>query len=119
MDFDYLMRRFDAAKALRVNWDALFQEIADRVLPQMADFTSKRAEGDRRTQLMYDSTAALAARNAVAALGTFGWPSNQQYQKLTVSDKRLQKRHPVQLAMDEWTGFRLTGEALRRLAGEA
>ncbi len=119
MDFDYLMRRFDAAKALRVNWDTLFQEIADRVLPQMADFTSKRADGDRRTQLMYDSTAALAARNAVAALGTFGWPSNQQYQKLTVSDKRLQKRHPVQLAMDEWTERLFAARYSPRAAFEA
>lgn len=119
MDFDSLMRRFDAAKMLRANWEAMWQQIADRVLPQMADFTSKRGDGERRTELMFDSTAALAARDCVSALASFGWPSNQQYQKLTAHDKRVAKLHPVQLAMDEWTERLFAARYSPRAAFEA
>jgi hypothetical protein len=119
MDFDYLMRRFEAAKVARANWETLWQQIADRVLPQAADFTSKRTDGERRTSLMYDATAALAARNAVAAISTFCWPSNQTYQKLTTSDDSLNQSQRVKVAMDEWTKRLFAARYSPRAAFEA
>lgn len=103
MDIEALTRRLDEAKNRRANWDPIFQEIADRVLPQASDFVSKRPDGARRTELMFDATAALAANKAVAAISTFIWPPNQQYQKLEVSNDYLAKSPRVQVYMDQLT----------------
>lgn len=103
MDFDALLRRFEAARGGRANWEDVWQQIADRVLPQASDFNTKRTDGDKRTEFMFDGTAALAAQKAVAAIGSFVIPPNQRYQKLTVSDKSLAKSHAVKTYMDTLT----------------
>lgn len=119
MDFDALMRRFDAAVALRSNWQTTWQDIADRVLPQAADFTSKKADGDRRTSLMYDATAALAAQKAVASVAAFVWPGNQRYQKLTTSDESLNKSQRVKAYLDAATAALFKARYSPRAAFEA
>lgn len=103
MDLDAICRRFDAAKSRRSNWDSIFQQIADRVLPQAATFNVQRADGERRTEYMYDATAALAAQKALAAIATFIWPPNQRYQKLTTSNRHLNRIQAVQAYFDEVT----------------
>jgi hypothetical protein len=70
------------------------------VLPQASDFVSTLPSGDRRTEVMFDATAALAASKAVAAIGTFIWPPNQQYQKLEVDNDYLAKNQRVKVYMD-------------------
>lgn len=103
MEFDSVLRRYDYARNGRGTWEALWQEIADRVLPQAADFNVLRADGERRTELMFDATAALASQKAVAAVSSFFWPSNQQYQKISTSNEDLNKSHAVQLWCDAVT----------------
>lgn len=103
MDLDAVLRRLETAKNSRSNWDNTFQEIGDRVLPQMADFTTTRENGAKRTEYMFDSTAALAAQKGVAAISTFIWPPNQRYQKLAASDKHLNKIKRVAEWMDAAT----------------
>jgi hypothetical protein len=82
VDFPALLRRFEQARNNRANWNTIWQDIADRVWPTMSDFTQKRTDGAVRTEKMLDSTAALAAQRALAAITSFFWPSNQRYQKL-------------------------------------
>lgn len=103
IDIDTLNRRFSDAKGRRVNWDTLFQEIAERVHPSVADFTALRSPGEKRTEKMFDPTAALAARKALAAISAFIWPSNQRYQKLTTSDPVLNKSQAVREYLDDVT----------------
>lgn len=103
IDLEALDRRFSREKSKRDNWDTLWQEIAERVAPQMADFTTKQTPGAKRTEYMYDATAALAAYKAVAATSAFVWPSNQRYQKLTTSDPALNKVQRVKVYLDEVT----------------
>jgi hypothetical protein len=102
MDLDAILRRAEALKE-RSNWDNVFQQIAERVLPEMAEFTSQRTEGERRTEKMFDPTPALAARKAISAISAFAWPSNQRYQKLTTNDPDLNKVHRVKAYFDEVT----------------
>lgn len=83
LDFEGALRRFEQARNNRANWNTIFQDIADRVWPTMADFTTKRTDGEQRTEKMLDSTAAQAAQRALAAITSFFWPSNQRYQKLS------------------------------------
>lgn len=103
IDVDALNRRFGEARNKRANFDTTWQEIADRVLPQAADFNTPRTPGEKRTEKMFDATAALAAPKAVAAISAFVWPSNQRYQKLTTSNKDLNKSNSVQRWLDEVT----------------
>lgn len=86
LDFDALLRRLEHARSNRANWNTIWQDIADRVWPTMADFISKRTDGEQRTEKMLDSTATLAAQRALAAITSFFWPSNQRYQKLDEED---------------------------------
>lgn len=119
MDFDTLFRRFEAARNNRGTWDDTFQQIAERVLPQAADFGMQRSPGERRTEKMYDGTAALASYRAVAACSAFFWPSNQRYQKLTTSNEALNKVHRVKVWMDEVTDRLFKARYSPRAAFEA
>lgn len=103
IDIEQLARRFERERAKRANWDTAWQEIAERVLPQMADFNTRRTPGEKRTEKMYDATAALAARKAVAAISAFVWPSNQKYQRLTTTDPALNKVQRVKQYLDDVT----------------
>jgi len=103
MEIDALQRRFDQARNTRGTWESNWQQIAERVLPQMADFTSQRSPGEKRTEFMFDGTAALAAQKAVAAVSSFIWPGNQRYQMLQTSDKALNKVHRVKVFMAAMT----------------
>jgi hypothetical protein len=119
MDFEAILRRFDAARNGRANWDDIFQQIADRVLPQASDFTTKRTDGERRTELMFDATAALAAQKAVAAISSFIWPSNQRYQKLTTSNKALNNNQRVKVYLDALTETLFTARYSPKAAFES
>jgi hypothetical protein len=119
MDFEHLHRRFEQARANRGNFESTWQQIAERVLPQMADFNIQRSQGDKRTELMFDATAALAAQKAVAAISAFVWPGNQRYQKLATSDKSLNKNHRVKLYLDSLTDALFEARYSPRAAFEA
>lgn len=119
MDFEALNRRFEKARNSRGTWDDTFQQIAERVLPQMADFVSQREKGARRTEKMYDATAALAAQRATAAVASFFWPSNQRYQKLTTDDQALNKVHRVKAYLDAATDTLFAARYSPRAAFEA
>lgn len=103
MDFEKYLRRLADLKNARANFDTQFQEIAERVLPQMADFNTQQSPGARRTEKMLDATALLAAQKAVAAISAFIWPSNQRYQNLATNDASLNKAHRVKAYFDDLT----------------
>lgn len=63
-----LMDRFQSLFTQRQVWESHWQEIADYVVPRKADITKKRSEGDKRTELIFDSTAIHAAELMSASL---------------------------------------------------
>lgn len=103
MDYEQRFREFERVKAGRANFETTWQEIAERVLPQMADFGMTRANGEKRTEKMFDPTAALAAQKAVSAIAVFAWPSNQRYQKIVSTNKELNKIQRVNAWFDAAT----------------
>ena len=102
MDIERVIRRADALTQ-RSNWDDSWQQIAERVLPEMADFSAQRTPGERRTEKMFDPTPTLAARKAISAIAAFAWPGNQQYQKLTTTNADLNKISAVKEYFEEVT----------------
>lgn len=94
-DVDLILRRYDQAKGRRANWESTWQEIADRVWPSMSGFTTKQADGAKKTEYMFDSTASLALMKFSAALESFSFPRNAIWHELTVDDQELKKSLPV------------------------
>lgn len=52
-----LDRRFETLQRQRNVFEHHWQDCADYMLPRKADITKNRTEGDKRTELIYDSTA--------------------------------------------------------------
>jgi hypothetical protein len=119
MDIEAVIRRFETARGNRGNWEDTWQQIADRVLPSMADFNTQRSDGARRTEHMFDATAALAAQKANAVVSTFVWPSNQRYQKLSTGNPDLDKIHSVAVWLDAATDWLFQARYSPRGAFEA
>lgn len=86
----------------RVNFDSLNQEIAEYVLPDHATFTTKdRAQGEKRAQRQYDSTAPLEADRHAAAVFSLAVPNSQEWDGLAAMDGRLNDRDDVQQYFDD------------------
>ena len=51
-----LLKRFDRLKSQRQNWESHWQEVADYMQPRKADVTKERSQGDKRTELIFDSS---------------------------------------------------------------
>ncbi len=99
---DEVIRAQERMRSARGNWDALLQEVADRVWPQMADFNVKRSPGDKRTEKMFDATAALALDRGTAAIHSLMVPDNQYWHGMRIgNDPELMDYQPVKVWLDE------------------
>lgn len=99
-----ILRRQDAAISQRGNWESLWQDIAERVMPRSAFFTAKMmAEGERRTQKLFDSTAPLALNRFAAAMESMLTPRTQRWHKLRAKKKELNDSPAVKLYLEEVT----------------
>ena len=99
------IRHFEQLSGRRGNWEALWEEIAQRVLPSHSQlFQSKgagRTDGAKRTEYIYDSTASIALERFGAILDSMLTPRNQKWHRLTVSDKSLARDRQVKLYFEE------------------
>ena len=51
-----LLKRFDRLSSQRQNWETHWQEVADHMMPRKSDVTKKRSRGDKRMELIFDSS---------------------------------------------------------------
>ena len=63
-----IMARFDRLKTGRQNWETHWQEVADYMMPRKADVTKLRSKGDKRTELIFDSSPLQAVELLAASL---------------------------------------------------
>jgi hypothetical protein len=63
-----VMRRFHKAKSRRRNWESLWQDAYDYVLPQRAGFNRDLQPGKPRSENIYDATASDAVDQLAASL---------------------------------------------------
>ncbi|MCG8544203.1 MAG: portal protein, partial [Alphaproteobacteria bacterium] len=85
---DIIARR-DRLRSTRGVWESHWQEIADRVLPRQAGFTTRRTPGEKRTHEIFDATAALGLERFAAALESMLTPRSQRWHHLRASDPVL------------------------------
>lgn len=99
------VKRLGQLRTNRSTWEAHWEEIAERVLPrhsgQFHGVNSLRPRGEKRTEKMFDATAALALDRFSAAMESMLTPRNGKWHKLTASDPTLRKERRVRLWFDD------------------
>ncbi len=88
---------------MRGNWNYLWTQVAERVLPNYDDFIKKRADGQKRTERVFESTAPLALKKFCAAMESILCPPMQRYQRLRCTDERYAKIREVNVYLDQVT----------------
>ena len=63
-----LLSRFDKLKSQRQNWESHWQDVADYMQPRKADVTKQRSRGDKRMELIFDSSPIQAVELLAASL---------------------------------------------------
>lgn len=89
----HLHDRFDQQKKLYL---PMWQEIADRVLPDSSNILRVYAPGGKRTQQMFDATASLALVKYASAIESMLTPRDQKWHGLQSSDPELNEMPEVQ-----------------------
>lgn len=92
---DEIVRRQERLAAERGTWESHWQEIAARVLPRQDEFVRKRTGGEKRTERIYDATAALALERFAAAMESMLVPRTQRWHRLRATDERLNRNPEV------------------------
>ena len=97
---DYL-RIQGQMESRRSNFETQWREVAERVRPNQNFFQQQqRAEGDKRNEKIFDSTAPLALPKFAAAVISMSFPATQMYQRLTTADPDIAERDDVRLYLD-------------------
>src|SRR5688572_10201337 len=66
-----------------------WQDICYRVLPSEAQFTTISSEGDKRTERLFDSTAARANRSYAAILEDLATPRSSRWHGMAAENDEL------------------------------
>jgi len=104
--YEYIKKRVDALVSDRGTWEVNWQEILDYVMPRKADVVTLRTKGEKRTEVLFDSTA-ITANNLLAASlhGTLTSPSLPWF-SIKLRDEELNRNRDVQLWLED-TGRRM------------
>jgi hypothetical protein len=104
-----VIRVHDQMVSERGNFNTNWQTVADFVLPNYSDFTSKKSDGQRRTNRIFDDTAPLALKHGAAAMESMICPASTRWHALEALDPSLQADITVKQYMDAVTDvlFRL------------
>lgn len=81
----------------RSNWETHCEQIAARCQPRLSGFTHVPTPGARRTDKMFDSTAALASENFAAAMAGMTAPRGARWHGLQTGIPELDERPAVKL----------------------
>ena len=99
--YEYIKKRLDRLGQERGTWEVNWQEILDYVMPRKADVVTLRTRGEKRTEVLFDSTA-ITANNLLAASlqGTLTSPSLPWF-SIKLRDEELNEDRDVQLWLED------------------
>ena len=101
MSFEYIKKRCATMESKRETWEHHWQEILDYVMPRKAEVSFKRSKGEKRTEVLYDSTAITASTLLAASLqGTLTSPSLPWF-SLKLRNKELNEDREVELYLED------------------
>lgn len=107
---EQIVQRQEKLKADRANWETHWEEVAERVYPNLRGmFTASvkdQTTGEKRTEKMFDATPPLALERFAAAMESMLTPRNSRWHRLTPSsmvDPYVLRDREVRLWFDEVT----------------
>jgi hypothetical protein len=99
-----LVQEYEALKGERGNWENMWQDIAELMIPRRADFTNRyRAPGEQRRDRIYESSAVRALVRAASGLHNTLTSSTVPWFALETEDRDLMKNRQVQLWLEDAT----------------
>jgi hypothetical protein len=101
---DDIVEEFGRIAGDRGTWEGHWQEIAERVLPAYSSTfqrNSYRTAGDKRTELIFDSTASVALKRFGAILDSLLTPRNSTWHRILASEPQLNKDRTVKMWFEE------------------
>lgn len=99
---DGILREYQRLSSTRGTWESHWQEIAERMLPSHStSFQTKGQAGEKRNDLIFDSTAVIALNRFGAILDSMLTPRNQMWHRLTTNNRELSKNREVKLYFEE------------------
>lgn len=94
---------FQKLEQQRANWSSLWQEVSEVAWPDWSEFTSKKPEGTKRTQRVYDSSATVASERFSAFMMALNTPPTQSWHALRPMDKQLRDDRETMSWLDDLT----------------
>ena len=95
-----VLEEYEDMKQTRSNWERMWQEIAEYMIPQRADFTVKQSSGEQRREKIYEGTAVRALERSAAGLHNTLTSSAVPWFHLKVQ-RELQQDRDIQLWLEE------------------
>jgi hypothetical protein len=96
-----ILRHHAQLEAERNNFSQLWQEVAERVLPDHGWFQNQHVtQGEKRTQRQYDSTAMIAAERHASAIDSLMTPRASKWHRITASMTDLNDNDEVREYFD-------------------
>lgn len=90
--YQIIVEDVEKLKADRSNFETYWEEISERVDPNSKGlFTGKQTPGEKRDQLVFDSTPIIALQRFAAILDSLLTPRNQKWHKIVPSNIDLMK----------------------------
>lgn len=101
-----ICQQFQRISGNRGTWESHWEEIAQRVLPSYSNaFTSRfgqtSTDGAKKTEQIFDSTAAVALNRFAAILDSLLTPRNQTWHRLMASNPSIQRDRQAILWFEE------------------
>ena len=98
-----LLSRFDRLSGQRQNWETHWQEVADYMLPRKADVTKRRSRGDKRMELIFDSSPLQALELLASSLhGMMTNPSTPWF-TLKFKDQQVENEDEAKIWLESAT----------------
>ena len=96
-----IFRHQTQLEAERSNFNTLWQEVSERVLPDHGWFTvNERTQGQKNTYRQYDSTAQIAAERHASAIDSLMTPRGSKWHRIIASNQDLNEDDEVREYFD-------------------
>ena len=99
--FDYIKKRLSSMQSGRGTWEDHWQEILDYVMPRKADIVTKRTKGEKRAEILFDSTAITSSNLLAASLQGTLTSSSLQWFHIRTRTPELNRERDVQLFLED------------------
>lgn len=103
MDPAEIIARQGVLESGRYNFQSLWQDVAELILPGEANFTTQRSPGEQRTERQMDSTGMLALRKYAALVESLLMPAGKTYHRIKASEPALAEDDEVKTYFDDVT----------------